>query len=796
LAGVALVLVVVRLGASRWLDATLERELAAALGREVRIESVGVSLWPAGLELGEGAIGGPPGLEGSDPRLALGFDRIALQLDLGALLRREIHLTRATLAGLSLRLERDAQGGFEPLVLASPAEPDAADGSEAGWPVRLDELALEDTQLVIARQGETALREVDLRLATITLGDLVFEGERVRVGELTLDGPSVQVHRSVTRAAEPAAAPAATVHPDAAPSPIGEHSIDALSIQQAELTWLWEDGEPLIASLDFAAREVSMSRAFPVALGLEVEGARLDVEGALTLAPLVFDGEIEWEGLRLPRLLEASGAELSGELVSGRTHGRVDVALTLGAEPAVTLVGEARIEDLEGTAPTAGGRLDVAEIVIARIHVPLDVDPQPPEIHLERVRLAAPVLRTERSGPASPAPDDTSPAVAAAPSIRVDEMEIESGDLTFVDPTLRRRFETRWRDVAFTGTGLRWPERDAASLQLRAKGPRGARLRLDGGLAGGEGRLTTRLDRLSLASLDPYAEAFTGLALEGGRLRLDATVDLGPTTQTKSLLQLQKAKLSEREDGWFERTIGMPLDVAVALLRDLEGNITLPIDAAIGPDESKLGLLALVAATLKHAVIGAVTSPLKLVGGLATAAGDVLGVGALAPIPSLPGVAEVARESEERLAALADTLEAKPGLRLLLRGGSDATDDPRLARQMVLEQARDGSLPEGHELGFFERRRVQRALAGVDVRAEPIGPDADSESVLAALASSLEVPEERRATLARARAAAVQRKLVEEHDVPSDAVRIDEATAGAAGIVVELTGRDDVEDAS
>jgi hypothetical protein len=791
LAGVALL--ALRLWLPHWLMQTLEREIGASLGREVHVEALDLSFWPTRVRVSDLTIGGPPGSETQrEPLLAL--QRLELAVDPWALLRDEIHVRRTSMAGLSMRLERNADGVLEPWVLApADLESEPGEASEPAWPVFLEDLVLEGTDVRIIRHGEASRREIDFHLDALTLSEITFRDERIDLGDLAFRGPRLEVQRSFATGGSPPTTVSSSPVPatPAAESALAPPRIEALAVEDAEFTLLWEDGEPLTATLRFAAREVSTDGRFPVELGLEVEGAELSLAGEAAITPLAFEGTLEWSGLRLPRLVEASGVAFDGAVDGGRTDGRLDVALALGGpnvEAKVTLSGEARVEALAAVAGEVSVTAEAIELGIARVHVPLALEAGAPEIHLSRVKLQQPVVEAQRAGATEgEAPPEAE--VEAPPEIRIDEFGVEAGTLTFVDRSVRKRFQTRWRELELSGRGLRWPERDVEWLQLRAKGPGGATLQVEGGLKGGEGELTSTLDRLALAHLDPYAEAFTGLALDGGRLRLRSKLALGPTTRSESVLTLQQAELSEREDGWFESTVGMPLDVALALLRDLEGNITLPIAAEIGPEEARVGLFAIVAATLKHALVGALTSPLKLIGGIASVAGEALTGGALAPLEMIPGSDAVTPESRSRIESLASTLQEKPGLQLVLRGGTDAGDDATLARRMVLERAKEGELPEGSRLGFFERRRVRRALAEVPANAEPVGPDAESEAALAALADAVEVPATRRAELSRSRAVEVRRVLLDEYGVSADAVVVDDATGDLAGVVLELAPR-------
>src|SRR5262249_5465741 len=182
----------------------------------------------------------------------------------------------------------------------------------------------------------------------------------------------------------------------------------------------------------------------------------------------------------------------------------------------------------------------------------------------------------------------------------------------------------------------------------------------------------------------------------------------------KSTIALQQLRVRERESGWFQQAFGMPLDVAIALLQDMNGTITLPVEVEQGTGGTRFGIAAAVTAALRQALVGALASPLKLLGHVASEAGSAFSSG-LDAIPMDPGEDELGASGDDRVGALADLLTSRPGLGVSLLGRADASDDPVLARREVISLAKAGKdLPGQDELGFLERRRVRSQLADAD----------------------------------------------------------------------------------
>ena len=267
---------------------------------------------------------------------------------------------------------------------------------------------------------------------------------------------------------------------------------------------------------------------------------------------------------------------------------------------------------------------------------------------------------------------------------------------------------------------------------------------------------------------------------------------LGPDrTVSDSRLELHDLRMTERESGWFKQYFGLPLDVALALLRDLRGDIDLPVRVELERDATDVGLLPVLASTLRQAILGALTSPLKVLGGLADVAGGVLGT-ALAPLPVEAGVTDLGGAQQQRLEELAGMLAQRPALALSLHGRAGPEDAAGIARRQLIERARaDQPLPGEEQLGPGERTRLRDALAQQDPSA-PLALDEEIEALAGRLIAQMSVDESQYRSLAEERARQVREALVHDFGVGEDDVVIGEVALGPPSVVIELQPRDEV----
>jgi hypothetical protein len=622
-------------------------------------------------------------------------------------------------------------------------------------------------------------------------------------------------------AASPAPAAAARPAP-ATPRAAADYRVERVAIERARFTLITDAG-PLDVALGLEARGITAAAgaSFPLKLSLDVEKGSLSLEGRAGLVPPSFAGRLAWRDMPFPLLLLASTPELVPWLESCRARGDVEIEARLAAGPGrapagVTLRGSAGVDDFAFRDPqsedlaVAWKSLDMA---IREFVMPLPAVGEPRgtwRVALERVALVDPRLRYTLPAPALPlvgGPPEGEPAAAEpAPAAEVAEaepgpppvalelglFELTGGEIAFEDRSVAPPFRGGLRDLTVSARGLSFPANTAEELRVAAVSTTGGSLSLRGALGGEAGEAQLELRELALAPFNPYAGAAAGYSL-GGKASLDTKLRArGPRYEAQNQLRLVKLDVSSKDPGDFERRFGMPLDVALALLRDPFGNVSLSLPVAVDEKGGGVGLASVVASALRQALLGALTAPLKMVGFAVSAVGGVVaggGAPSLEPFLGVPGAPELAPGQEERLRGLAELLSARPELALRLHGRSAPEDRDGLALALLVERVAGGrGLPKLEGAGLLAARRVRVALAKA-AGGEEISLDPDDQALLERYKAAVEVPDERFAALARARAESVRSAAAA---LGADAERLalgDPAEPGAPGVVLALAAR-------
>jgi hypothetical protein len=297
---------------------------------------------------------------------------------------------------------------------------------------------------------------------------------------------------------------------------------------------------------------------------------------------------------------------------------------------------------------------------------------------------------------------------------------------------------------------------------------------------------------VALAPYNPYVTAFSPYSIgRNANLSVRTNVAIGKGTyDTKTALTLNKLTVKGAAgDTVFKQQFGIPLSVALALLRDLQGNIKLDIPVGVDEKGMTVGIGTVVAGALRSALVGAVTSPLKMIGS-AMGEGDA-GISEPPPIAFHTGRTLLTDEGEKQVGQIAEFLAARPGVALELDGVVTAADARWLAEQDLRAEfeARTGVMNALRDLP--ERRTRNRVVAALAERAEskPGELDEDDRAKLDQwLAERPAVPVDRLRDLARGRTEALQAALRDKHGIPAERVTLDdpkgETREGVPSVVI------------
>jgi uncharacterized protein involved in outer membrane biogenesis len=198
---------------------------------------------------------------------------------------------------------------------------------------------------------------------------------------------------------------------------------------------------------------------------------------------------------------------------------------------------------------------------------------------------------------------------------------------------------------------------------------------------------------LQLTPFTPYMEKFAGHPLNKGRLSLDLAyaVQQGRLTASNSI-RIDQLMLGQRNNS--PDATKLPVKLAVALLKDRNGQIALDVPVEGRLDDPEFSVGPIILKVIVNLIAKAATSPFKLLGSL------VGGGEELSYLEFAPGDANLLATETNKIEKLGKALAERPALNLEIEASADSKlDRDAMARRMVRDQIRLARVQEVAAVG-------------------------------------------------------------------------------------------------
>ena len=638
-------------------------------------------------------VSGEPQVEISKARLAIedlalitaGTDRpfvtvAQLALDgVDADLRaRRVSAQALRVAGYTAAARRDASGEVQPrLRLVKEVREEA---KKAEWHVAVAQVDLSGGSVSLADEGAgiaIALERVSARAGSVSSDaaqPVAFEigADLAGGGKLALRGKAVRSTDTLEARVEASGVPASLFQ-----GLIARHA-------------------------DIRIQSGQVALAGDLATGAETKTRRGKS------ARLLYSGSAALENVAVR---DASGAPLA-EWKSLHTK-----ALRLSVAPNM-----ARIDELRWTAPRA--RLEIARDGTTNLGRLFRGAGQP---GAQPAKESKPPPAAAKDGRPQPAPGAGSddPDEAGDFPVRIRRVQVEKGTLDFSDHSLSPNFSAVIQDLAGAVNGLSTDRNTRSQIALEGRVNEFGYARISGTLNAFAPRERTsfrvQFRNLDMASVSPYTIKFAGYRVASGRMSLDLNYQVRESRlEGDNHIVLDDFVLGERVGEGASP--GLPLELAVSLLKDANGRIDIgvPISGSLEDPEFKLGDVFWKAfGTIIGNIIAA---PFR-------ALARVFGGGAeeLAVIAFEPGESRLLPPEREKFKRIAEGLAKRPELKVVIPARYDAEADARAIRREGLR--RELAKRAGFEVSAedpagplsIEDRRTRRALR--ELYAQRFGED-------------------------------------------------------------------------
>ncbi len=531
--------------------------------------------------------------------------------------------------------------------------------------------------------------------------------------------------------------------PQKAPAPKSDApswAVEAGAVELAGFRGRWVDrrlsNAPLLAvfGLNFTAQGLSTVPGKPAAFHLRAEaeaGGRLVARGKADPWKRRAEAQVGLERFSLlplqPYLARYTKLSIASGTVSLR--GRLEYGAGKGG-PAWAYDGGARVEVLSllesaNREPLLGW--DGLDAPVLRLSL------NPDRLEVDEIRLEKPFgklvifadggtnLKRVWVPGAAQNRDAEKPSAAATENSGVESFAfklgrlwVNGGVLEFADLSLRPQFKSRIHGLGGVVVGLGTAAGPGAQGKLEGQVDEYGFARIEGGISVRRPKdhadLAMTFRNLELTHLSPYSGKFLGYGVTSGKLSLELRyqIEQGRLVGDNRII-LDQLTLGERVES--PGALQLPLELAVALLKDADGRIDigLPVRGDLNHPEFSYGHL--IGRALGNFLTQIVTAPFRALGRLFGSGGEGLesvdfeaGSGALLP------------PEREKLKKIAEALRQRPSLQLLVQGRYDAAADGeelksrQLLREVTRRMGRQTMAGEEPEPLDFGNARTQRIL--------------------------------------------------------------------------------------
>lgn len=268
-------------------------------------------------------------------------------------------------------------------------------------------------------------------------------------------------------------------------------------------------------------------------------------------------------------------------------------------------------------------------------------------------------------------------------------------------------------------------------------------------------------------------------------LDLKYTIDQGKLNAQNNLF-IDQFTLGERVEN--PDAVSLPLNLAIALLKDSKGQISIDLPITGSLDDPEFSVGSLVMRALGNLIRNIATSPFRAIASMFDAEQD------LSAITFEPGSTRIAEAEQTKLDALAKALKDRLALRLEIRGAAfEALDWPALRSEALNDQLKSMRAKELRAEGRRIRAEYvtlsedeeQRLLAQLFIEKFPMLADYSFfgrprlknpeqgdfyEIARQTLEATLEPDQQRLNDLAVRRAGAIQNYLIAEGGIPGNRI--------------------------
>jgi hypothetical protein len=281
--------------------------------------------------------------------------------------------------------------------------------------------------------------------------------------------------------------------------------------------------------------------------------------------------------------------------------------------------------------------------------------------------------------PAKPAKDER------LPSIKIRRVLLERGRLQYTDLLLRPQFTALIHELKGVISGLSTDSKSLAGMKLDGRVDEYGLAKIDGALNPFDPKANTEVKlvfrNVEMTSLTPYSARFAGYRIASGKLSVDVQYNIKDSKLVGNhRIIMDKLTLGEKVES--PSAMNLPLDLALALLKDADGKIDLGLPVSGDLDNPQFSYGQVILKAIVNVLTKIITAPFALIG-------QLIGVESskLDSVGFEPGSVTLPPPEREKLKQVAEALKKRPSLKLEVQTCFNAKADGDAMKSLSLRRS-------------------------------------------------------------------------------------------------------------
>jgi hypothetical protein len=572
--------------------------------------------------------------------------------------------------------------------------------------VKLQNMAFSAADLVFASGTQTPFKLAQLGF---TEGTLDLGARRAAVGRVYAQGGQVQLTRNAKGeldvlgllpkfgSAVPKPAPAAASGPTwgvaAGSVELGRFNADV----HDQASGIKVRVNDLAVKLAGASTDLRQPVRFDASLNLR-EGGRLSAQGSVVPDSGALQAGVRVQQLALAPLQPLLAQHLKLKVAGGSlsAQGRITGSTGKDSNPSLRYAGALNVagltlNELDGelfaswkdvsagsfTASLNPNRLEIPELRVVEPNAKLIIED---DRSLNAARL---LVRPPATAPAKPqaqarTADDPFP-------VRVRRVRVQNARLEFTDLSLRPQFGARIYELDGVVNGLSSSRQSRSQIELDGRVDEFGMARVRGELnpfaPANNTDINVVFKNVDMVPTSPYTMKFAGYRIAEGKISLDLQYKVRDgQLQGENQIVIDRLTLGERVDS--PDAFKLPLELAIAILKDSDGRIDLGLPVSGNLNDPQFSYGALIWKAIGNLLTRIVTAPFRAIGALLGMSGEKL-----EGIAFDAGSDKLLPPEREKLKQIAQLLAKRPQLKLSVPGHySDEADGAALRTRAVRQE--------------------------------------------------------------------------------------------------------------